>query len=257
MQSLSESELLAELLDKITYVETRLNRQDKEMVMLKSNIALDMNEMASKILRTNNAARLEAQSVATFNIIDANGVAGNGEEGEDGEEEPRNLPIKLKKCVTKWMKVTAWNGFANILRAKTIFRKILWIILCLFLLGLTIYLLTITVLGYMDSSTIAISLITELPAQFPTLTICSLNPFFLSDKESLLSKLNNYSYYAENYIDGNAINLNNTSEALRLQKLMAAIKYEEFQKSIGSFSNQDMLNKFKDSTIGCKFLGKY
>ena len=75
------------------------------------------------------------------------------------------------------------------------------------------------------------------------------------EANSLLINLNNYSYYAEKYLNENAMNLNNTSEALILQKLMAAIKYEEFQNSFGNFSDQDVLNQFKYSTIDCKFTG--
>jgi hypothetical protein len=170
--------------------------------------------------------------------------------------EQHSLHKRLLYLLSRWMQNTTWNGPGTIHRSKKWPQKIFWILIFLILLAATVYACTATIQTYFQyGETTSIQIRFDLPAEFPTVTICNLNPFFLDilTPKNFVDQINNYSSYSNG-----DINLNNSLESVRFQKHVAHIKYKEFPalyqlgKQLGDSS---LIDSFKSRVLSCDYVG--
>ena len=169
----------------------------------------------------------------------------------------------LKSIREEWMTFSDIAGPAKILRSNNVFQKHFWIILLIFLFGLTIYYMIIIVNAYLAYSQVtSISYIWSVPVTFPVITICNLNPFFIENLSSPYSnqQINNYSNYS-NYFGFNLsdIDSNSFSDLVNYQRLFAAVKYNLSQTMYLAAQTQGLnhlISYFESKTLSCSFLGE-
>jgi hypothetical protein len=140
---------------------------------------------------------------------------------------------------------------------------VFWIIVFLACIAGTIYLIYYSVNTYVQYSEVtSTSIKYDAVTQFPTITICSLNPYFLDalTPTSTFEQLNNYSFYSQNFygFNGSDVTLNNTLAPVRLQDLVASVKYSEYNRMY-QLSQQlgpaNLLAMFRTKILSCTYMG--
>ena len=83
---------------------------------------------------------------------------------------------KVKGVVVEIATNSSTHGLPNIARTNSFFLKIMWFIFTVLCTSICLYLNVKTILNYLDYEVVTkISVINQIPAPFPTITICSLN----------------------------------------------------------------------------------
>ena len=185
---------------------------------------------------------------------------------EETHENGKNLQSLYRLLTTmteEWMTFSSWTGPSKILRTKNLIQKIIWIFLFFLFMGATIYVMVLTTNAYFSyNELISFGFVWNVPAQFPVITICNLNPFFLKNLISPTSyqQLNNYSYYINSFgVEQLNVNSNNNFEIGNYQKILAAVKYNLSQTMYLAAQAQglnSLISYFKSKTLSCSFLGE-
>ena len=185
------------------------------------------------------------------------------EETHENVKNLKNIWRLLRTMMEEWMTFTNWTGPSKILRTKFMFQRIIWIFLFFSFMGATIYVMVLTTTSYLSYSELtSIEFVWNVPVQFPTITICNLNPFFIKDLISSFSyqQLNNYSYYINSFgFNQSNVNSNIYFEMANYQKLFAAVKYNLSQTMYLAAQTQglnSLISYFKSKTLSCSFLGE-
>jgi hypothetical protein len=169
----------------------------------------------------------------------------------------------LKKLLVEWMETSSWTGPPLILRTTNKIRRIFWLFMFLLFMGSTIYMLYYLIEQYVAYTEVtSTSIRSDAVTQFPTITICSLNPYFLDELTPpyIFEQLNNYSFYSQNFFDFNGTEdtLNNTFAPVRLQKLIASAKYSEYNRMYRLAEElgwDSLLRMFQSKILSCSFMG--
>ena len=93
----------------------------------------------------------------------------------------KSLREELSELIADWMAFTTIHGLSRILNAKYVALKLMWLVCFLMGMGITIYLIATTIQVYFEYNEITnTQIVSDLPSQFPTVTVCNLNPYFVS-----------------------------------------------------------------------------
>ena len=150
--------------------------------------------------------------------------------------------IKLaKETFLEWSSRTDMNNYKKIFEYKgNIWAQIIWIIIFLVLTGLTVVLIQQSISAYLTYSvTSTYETIYQSPLEFPTITVCSSNPFLTNNAVCLFYEL------------ANIYNVNTSSikELIKLAKMHAA------NPSYGDENRKKLGLSFND-IISCQFNSK-
>jgi hypothetical protein len=86
---------------------------------------------------------------------------------------------KVKAKILEWAGTTTSHGYPNIFRTSLWEIRIMWLIFTLIATGLCAYMIAKSVLDYLNFEiNTKIVIDKEIPSEFPTITICNLNPFY-------------------------------------------------------------------------------
>lgn len=97
---------------------------------------------------------------------------------------------KIKEIVIERTKSSTVHGFPNIVSSDKLFVKLTWILCVLSMIGLCSYIIIQSILSYFEYEVIKnIEIIDEIPSLFPTITICSINPYLTKESEILIDRL--------------------------------------------------------------------
>ena len=94
--------------------------------------------------------------------------------------------MKIKEILKEFGQLTTLHGIPNILRAKYLTLKIIWILFFLIATAAAFYMISSSIINYLNFEVVTrITLVNEQPFDFPTITICNRNLFnTLKDKKS-------------------------------------------------------------------------
>jgi len=85
---------------------------------------------------------------------------------------------ELKKRFVEWSSSSTSHGYPNIFRTDKWLIKIMWFLFILLSTGFCFYMVTKSVMDYLNHDVVTkIRVFNEAPIEFPTITICNLNPF--------------------------------------------------------------------------------
>ena len=144
---------------------------------------------------------------------------------EDGHTKKTAWQI-LSEVATETLELSTIHGFTHYINSKFRTVRIMWIIVGIASFGYCIYLLTMAFIGYFSFNvTVSISNYQDLPATFPAITFCNINPF--------------YDYYAYPYI------LNKTNEAACFSLANGDAFQACLNKTTSNGAFDNFLNKMK------------
>ena len=84
----------------------------------------------------------------------------------------------LRKNCKEWMEKTTGHAMANIVGTDIVILKIIWLIAWLIGLGLTIFLITQSLIDYYSYQVVSQSkIVNQRPMLFPKVTFCNIDPF--------------------------------------------------------------------------------
>ena len=131
---------------------------------------------------------------------------GESNKDEDNFDEQVNLKEELKNILKVWTE--DFVGLMNIAYTEYWSIRIMWIVVFSALFGYGLYTIVVFIMQYLQyATTIQIRVGTETPVQFPAVTICNLNPFYINDvNETIYVQnvlINNNMAYAVNASSGN------------------------------------------------------
>ena len=167
----------------------------------------------------------------------------------------------LRKLTLEWITLSSWTGPSKILRAKNLFQKFVWIFVFFLFMAATFYVLAVNINEYRSYTEVTtIGFVWQAPVQFPTITICNLNPFFIKilTSQYTYEQLNKYSYYS-NFFGLNRSNSNDFFDFVNYQKLLAAVKYNLSQAmylAAQTHGLNSLITYFQSKTLSCSFLGE-
>ena len=96
----------------------------------------------------------------------------------------------LKETFVEFSKRADVNCYTKIFEYDNIFVKMIWILVLLASLGLTAWVVSWTVLEYLDYEvTSQIGVVYELPTDFPAVTLCNANQFNSKESETLMGSI--------------------------------------------------------------------
>ena len=88
------------------------------------------------------------------------------------------LKGKLKKEFVRWCQFSTINGLSHIARSNSWFTRTLWILLFLLSFSLCLFTIIQSLIAYENHAvSVTFKRVQELPAIFPAVTICNINPF--------------------------------------------------------------------------------
>jgi len=95
---------------------------------------------------------------------------------------------KIKAKIREWSERTTSHGYPNIFRSSFHEIRIMWLIFTLIATGLCAYMIVKSVMDYLNFEiNTKIVIDKEIPSEFPTITICNLNPFYKNMSIPVLS----------------------------------------------------------------------
>jgi hypothetical protein len=133
---------------------------------------------------------------------------------------------ELKKRFVEWSSSSTSHGYPNIFRTDKWPIKIMWLFFLLLSTGVCFYMVTKSVTDYLNHEVVTkIRVFNEQMMEFPTITICNLNPF---TKKASLEYINTLFDRVNNQIDDN--------EDLYTSFLMIAKNMSTFNDTIKEFT---------------------
>ena len=97
---------------------------------------------------------------------------------------------KIKSKILEWAGMTTSHGYPNIFRSNLREIRIMWLIFTMIATGLCAYMIVRSVLDYLNFEiNTKIVIDKEIPSEFPTITICNLNPFYKNMSIPVLRKI--------------------------------------------------------------------
>ena len=167
----------------------------------------------------------------------------------------KSIKEEFKDLFVDWMSFTTIHGVTRILDARGFFLKLMWFILFMCGIAGTLYLLVIQIQVYFDFQEVtSTQIIPDFPAEFPTITICNLNPFYINNMStSDFDKLENYDSYCNGQQVCNISNSSSAYTAIKFQTLSSTLKNQYFVQEL--LKNKNPKKKFLDKTLDCYFNG--
>ncbi len=106
---------------------------------------------------------------------------------------------KLKDIFKECLSGTTGHGIPNIIKTEYVCLKIFWVVVWLIGLGLTIYIVSKSIMDYFDFDIISqIQIINDRPQLFPKVTICNTDPFVTDNSITFLADIiRNESAYSQ------------------------------------------------------------
>jgi hypothetical protein len=102
--------------------------------------------------------------------------------------EEKSLAAELKREFINWSASSTSHGFPNIFKNEKIALKTMWFIFLSLSAAFCGFMVARTILDYISFEVVSqIRVFDEIPAQFPTITICNLNPFVTNEAVALMS----------------------------------------------------------------------
>ena len=165
-------------------------------------------------------------------------------------EPPKQSLNNALKAVSDLITVSTVHGLPNIVRSERNLTKTLWLIFTLISASLCFYLVVQSVFDYLNFDvTTKIRYINEVPAMFPSVTVCNSNPFVTEYSASYLSYIlvNSSVFDTENNTFTNANLFESFDRALYVAQSYAKSEYfsDEQKKALG-YSLSEMV-------ISCKY----
>jgi hypothetical protein len=88
------------------------------------------------------------------------------------DSKANQLHTALKNHVLEWMLVTTWSGPGTIIRVKSVFSKIYYIVLFFLCMAATVYVMILTINAYLQYSEVtSITTTIDYPTFFPTVIV--------------------------------------------------------------------------------------
>jgi hypothetical protein len=118
---------------------------------------------------------------------------------------------KLKSIYLNWSRHVDINGYNKIFEYKHNFKiQLIWILILLASTGATFYIISKNITGFLNFDSVSqINLVNEVPAIFPTITICNNDPFTTRQAENVYDEVLNQTGYNLTSINQIDTNLNN------------------------------------------------
>ena len=96
----------------------------------------------------------------------------------------------LQETFVEFSKRSDVNGYVKIFEYENVFIKVIWFLVLLGSLFITGYVLSWSVLAYLDYGVSSqIGLVYELPTEFPAVTLCDSNPFISKQSFNLMDSI--------------------------------------------------------------------
>ena len=120
---------------------------------------------------------------------------------------------EMKYLFNDWLSFTDIHGIPRIMKSKYMILRIIWLLSFITGLIATIYLLITTIIVYYQYNEITnTQIISDLPSQFPTVTICNLNQFYVNynsndqNRQHYYNSCNGSYSECQNVLQNNIIN---------------------------------------------------
>ena len=105
-------------------------------------------------------------------------------------ETKKTLQEEIRKELHEWSSSLTAHGFPNIARSERTFVKVSWIIFLIVSFGLCSFMIAQSISAYLSFEVVSqVRVFNEVPMEFPTVTICNLNPFVTDKAVQLFEKL--------------------------------------------------------------------
>jgi len=105
-------------------------------------------------------------------------------------EKEKSLKQELKEAFVNWASSSTSHGFPNIFRTNILILKLIWLAFLLIATGACIYMCTEAVLDYLDWEVLTkVRVYSEIPIEFPVITVCNLNPWTGNLSVDLMRKI--------------------------------------------------------------------
>jgi hypothetical protein len=113
----------------------------------------------------------------------------------NSDEEQTDSKITIKRIFWEWAETSTSHGFPHIFRTKFIAIKIMWLIFLFISTCLCGYMVMKSILDYLSFDVITkIRVQNEVPMEFPTITICNLNPFYKNQTLTYMQQVLGYNF---------------------------------------------------------------
>ncbi len=181
----------------------------------------------------------------------------------------------IKDEFEDWCSNSTSHGIPNVVKSKNTVLKISWLILFILSSALCLYSVVPSVIKYLQyNENTGVQQIIDLPTEFPSVTICNLNPYsvffdeFVKEELKDINELKDYNTYTAdfmNYLYGEYsklnLTLNNTQSNARWNYISTIEKNINFfiflnyiEENITKY--EDLIYKeFTESIISCEFNG--
>lgn len=181
----------------------------------------------------------------------------------------------IKDEFEDWCSNSTSHGIPNVVKSKNMVLKISWLILFVLSSALCLYSVIPSVIKYLQfNENTGVQQMIDLPTEFPSVTICNLNPYsvlfdefveseledslYLNDYDSYVNQIMYYLYQEDSKFN---LTLNNTKVNTRLNYIMTIRRNIIFfsfmtyiEKNLSRYEDL-LLDKFLESIISCEFDG--
>ena len=151
----------------------------------------------------------------------------------------------LKKTFLEWCRDSKCHGVMNIAKAQNIILKVIWLLCFLACSGFCIYLISLAVMSYLSNPiSTKISVVDDVPAPFPTISICNLNPLN-SDNDKVNQEIAN--------LLSSSLNITVQNTFIFQYQLSAARQISNFLMNLNTSQKMAYGNTNNNSMFFCKF----
>jgi hypothetical protein len=149
---------------------------------------------------------------------------------------------ELKKRFVEWSSSSTSHGYPNIFRTDKWGIRIMWLFFLLVSTGFCFYMVTRSIMDFLGYEVVTkIRVFNEVPIEFPTITICNINPFTTSASLELFNQ-------TFNNVKGSYSNDSDEVEDVFDRFLLAAKN-----PSYGDENRKALSPKLNDMVIDCEF----
>jgi hypothetical protein len=174
-------------------------------------------------------------------------------------ERKKSLKEKYKDEFFLWCHETTSHGISHSAKSKYKCMSIVWIFIFFGSIGYSSYLIAQTLIQYLSyETTVSILNINELPAKFPAVTICNINPINEEYAENFTnSRIESYKCFNTEWIKSQ--NYSNLQQCLKSNDTAAAFDtiIDKIKRSISYLNEKEQYyygyDLDKDMLVSCKY----
>ena len=156
-----------------------------------------------------------------------------------------SLRTKLKERFIEWATSSTSHGFPNIFRANNIFIKLMWLLFLICSSAMCGFMVVRSIMDYLSFDVVTkVRVYSEVPSEFPTITICNINPFAKNESIEAMKDI-----YIREYPNASRdeITLDDLTNVYR------TFLYEAMDHSFGYERKRSLTPDITDMLLYCSF----